>query len=395
MKRFLSLLLSLLIVFTSTVCTASADSDVQPANFEDYEDFIAEQEYPAMTTEQFLSITNVFNTLFRFFTGDWFGEEDNFKFRTDAMLKEICDYMAEETSLDLLMILTDLPESKHFAEFVNTVIPIDTALIRDKFFEQRDKFYAEGKKNPARIMYFLGVYFSVIDDCEAYCLPCEEQGEGCYEIHLRLTLRDGTEEIVGTGVIIDTVKNLARAKDDTGILGTGYEFSYTECLLYTQVNVWMRNFGFCLFYDLFSYVTPFFFYETRRIKFDCADKEWMIQIWKGNYLISNGAEVGIYNRSPERFGSYYDCAGDEDMMPMSMKLYHGEELLFEREEMLHWWLTGFKIDDILYPSYTMTLEFTIELKDEAMLAAFCEAIDNHYMNDIAYSVEGLKVTVIW
>ncbi len=395
MKRIISLLLALSVVLTSSVCSASAYSAVQPANFEEYADYIEKEEYPALTTEQFLSITNVFNILYRFFTGNWFGEEDNFKFRTDAMLAEICGYLADETNLDVLMLLTDLPESNHFAEFVNMVIPIDTAVIREKFFEQRDSFDAQGKYNQAAIMHFLGVYFSIIDDCEAYCVPCEEQGEGCYEIYLRLTLRDGGEETTATGVIIDTVNNLARAKDDKGILGLGYEFDYSQCLLYSQVNVWMRNFGFCYFYDLFSYTTPFFFYETRRIKFDYADKEWMIQVWKGNYLVSNGAEVGIYNRSPEKFGTYYDCVGDEDMMPMSMKLYHGEELLFEREEMLHWWITGFKIDDILYPSYTMTVEFTIELKDEAMLAAFCEAIDNHYMNDITYSVDGLKATVIW
>ena len=121
----------------------------------------------------------------------------------------------------------------------------------------------------------------------------------------------------------------------------------------------------------------------------------MIQIWKGNYVVSNGAEVGIYTREPGSFGSYYNCANDEQMMNMSMKLYHGEELILERSEQLHWWLTGFKVTDILYPARSQTLDFTIEMKDEAMLEAFCNAIDNHYRHDMKYTVDGLKVNVIW
>ena len=162
-----------------------------------------------------------------------------------------------------------------------------------------------------------------------------------------------------------------------------------------MVDVWMRDFGFTMFYDIFCYTTPLFFYNTRRIKFDYADKEWMIQIWKGNYLVSNGAEVGIYSREPGSFGTYYDCATDEQMMEMSMALYHGDNLIFERSKMLHWWLTGFKVSDRLYPASSMTLKFSIDMKDEEMLNAFCEAIENHYRKDMTYTVDGLTVNVVW
>jgi len=188
---------------------------------------------------------------------------------------------------------------------------------------------------------------------------------------------------------------MVTGKDGGSILGIGFEFSYEELLLYAQTNVWMRDFGFTVLYDLFCYTTPFFFYNTRRIKFDYNGLEWMVQIWKGNYLVSNGAEVGIYNRQPGSFGTYYDCANDEQMLNMSMKLYHGDDLILERPEQLHWWITGFKISDTLYPARHLTLDFTIEMPDEEMLAAFCEAVDNHYRNDMTYTVDGLKVNVIW
>jgi hypothetical protein len=121
----------------------------------------------------------------------------------------------------------------------------------------------------------------------------------------------------------------------------------------------------------------------------------MIQLWKGNYLVSNGAEVGIYARDAKGIGSYYDCATDEQMMEMSMELYHGDDLIFSRPKQFHWWLTGFRIDDTLYPAGSMTLKFSIDMKNEEMLKAFCRAIDKHYKKDMTYTVDGLKVNVIW
>ena len=393
MKRFVSILLAVCVAFSASFCVKAATP--APANFEEYENILAKESRPSLSTEEFLSYTNIINTIFRFFTGRIFIKEEHFNFKADAYITEICTAVADDTGLDILMLLQNMPESKGFAEFVNFVIPIDTNVMRDMFYEKRFEFDAKGQHTEAKIMYFLALYFSVIEECEAYCVPYPEMGEGFYEIYLRITVKDGTVEETGTGVVLDTVNNVCRNKDDGGILGLGYEFNYAECLLYTQVNVWMRNFGFCYFYDFFCYTTPFFIYNTRRIKFDYAGREWMIQIWKGNYLISNGAEVGIYNRDAGKFGSYYDCAGDEDMMPMSMKLYHGDELLFERDKTLHWWLTGFMIDDVLYSAKSMTLEFTIDMKDAEMVKAFTDAINSRYINEIYYTVNDLEVTVRW
>lgn len=393
-QRIIALILALAVGFSALGVSASA-ADSQPENFSEYREILEDGGYPAMTTAQFMSIVKAFNTVIRFFTGRGLQEQEHFNFTADAMLTEICDYMAEETGLDLLMMLSRMPESNQYAEFVTETFQIDTVALRDKFYEKRFEFDEQGQRIPAMIMYFLGLYFSVIEECEAFCIPLEEMGEGYYEIALRITVRDGMEEVVTTGVVVDTVNNVVKGKDGSGMLGIGFEFSYTEVLLYSQVNVWMRDFGFTFLYDLFSYTSPFFFYNTRRIKFDYDGLEWMIQVWKGNYLVSNGAEVGIYTREPGSFGTYYNCANDEQMMNMSMELYHGDDLLLSRPKQLHWWLTGFKITDTLYPAKSQTLKFSIEMKDEEMLSAFCNAIENHYRNDMEYTVDGLTVNVTW
>ena len=245
----------------------------------------------------------------------------------------------------------------------------------------------------SRMLRAIGQWQVFIEECKAYCVPIDE--ENCYEVYLRITVKDGGVEEFGTGMLINTETQTLYGRDGNGFLGIGFNLDYGDLLVYTMVNVWMRDFGFMLFYDIFSYITPMFFYNTRRIKFDYDGLEWMVQIWKGNYIVSNGAEVGIYTREPGSFGTYYNCANDEQMMNMSMKLYHGDELILERTEQPHWWLTGFKISNVLYPAHTQTLDFTIEMKDEAMLEAFCNAIDNHYRQDMEYTVDGLKVNVIW
>ncbi|MBQ3046065.1 MAG: DUF4474 domain-containing protein [Clostridia bacterium] len=393
LKRVIALILTLAIGFS--VCAPSANAFVaSPENFDEYREIIEDGGYPALSSKQFLEIVKVFNTAIRFLTGRGFIKQEHFNITADALLTEVCNSVANESGFDILMLVSRFPESKQYAEFVTETFQIDTTALREKFYELRYAEDAKGNVPMACVYYFLGLYFSVIEECHAYCEPLEGS-ESEYEVCLKIILKDGTFERVGTGVVINTETGMVTGKDGGSILGIGFEFSYTELLLYAQTNVWMRDFGFTFLYDLFCYTTPFFFYDTRRIKFDYEDKEWMIQVWKGNYLVSNGAEVGIYNREPGSFGTYYDCVDDSGMMNMSMELYHGDDLILERPEQLHWWLTGFKISDRLYPANKLTLDFTIKMQSEEMLDAFCEAVENHYRHDMEYTVDGLTVNVVW
>lgn len=387
MKKFTAILLALVIGFS--VCsmnfTSAAEETAEPANLIEYKEMLDKEGYPALSTKQF----------YRIVTGGGMFSPKSLKFTTDDILQQLCAELADETGFDIILIANSIPKTNQLVDFATTTFNIDTSALSNIFFNLQHEFDAKGQYIPAGLMYYIGLYLKIIDECKAYCAPREGWSEDWYEIHLQITLRDGTTEDIGAGIMINPETGEVRGVDDNGMMGIGYNFSFHEALVYAPVNVWMRDFGFTLAYDLFCYSTPFFFYNTRRIKFDYEGKEWMIQIWKGNYLVSNGAEVGIYNRDAKKFGTYYDCVGDEDMMNMSMKLYHGDELIFERPEQTHWWLTGFKLSDTLYPAETMTLDFTIEMKDEAMLKAFCNAIDKHYRQDMTYTVDGLKVNVIW
>lgn len=395
-KRIIAVIAAFAVVLsTCTAMTVSASEKkiTEPLNFEEYALMLEQEGYPAMTTEQFLQICNGVNGVFRFMTGRGFSEQEYFNFYVDEILDDVCRTIADETNLDLVLLFSSFPETNQLAEFAVGVFDIDTTAMRNELFRLRDEEEAEGNTLLKRFYHFAGLYFSIIDECKAYCEPTGEKN--CYKIFLDVKLRDGTVETIGTGIVINTETGEVYDEFGNGLIGTGYNFSLSDMLVYTLADMWVRDFGFCFLYDFFSYTTPFFFYETRRIKFEYDGLEWMIQVWKGNYLISNGAEVGIYARDKIRFGSYYDCADDEQMMKMSMALYHGDDLIFSRPEQLHWWLTGFRIDDTLYSAEDMTLKFTIEMKDEEMLNAFCKAVENHYMRDMTCTADGLTVSVVW
>ncbi|MBQ2841815.1 MAG: DUF4474 domain-containing protein [Clostridia bacterium] len=389
-KRLTAIILTLTIVFTvcSTFWASASEKEItNPQNLEEYSDWLENESCSVSTPTKKLG-----NALLSA-TGRHEISKKHFNFVVDDMVGEICDHIKEESSLDLVGIISSVPETNQGINFVYETFDIDSEAVKNIFMQARFKCDEQENYVLAVLFHFLGVYFGIIEECKAYCVPLEE--ENVYEIHLAITVKDGSVEDIGTGVVFNTETQQAYGKDGNGILGTGYSFSIPEVLLYAQVNAWVRDFGFCFFYDLFSYTTPFFFYETRRIKFDHDGLEWMIQLWKGNYVITNGAEIGIYSRDEGKFGTFYNCATDDQMMEMSMELYHGDELIFSRPKQLHWWLTGFRITDNFYPADSMTLKFSIDMQSEEMLKAFCNAIDNHYMHDMTYTVDGFTVNVIW
>lgn len=111
------------------------------------------------------------------------------------------------------------------------------------------------------------------------------------------------------------------------------------------------------------------FYSTQRYKFDYEGKNWMIQVWKGQYGITSGAEIGVYTKSPKNPVEFYACASDEDCLKMSFDLYKKGELFFHREDESHWWLTGFAPLTATSAS-DFEMRASITCKSEEMAKAF-------------------------
>lgn len=401
-KKIIAAVMATVIFVTANVpsfAVGKTENDCIVENFEimslsEYKDFIREEGFPVISTEQFLKITNVFSVFFKFITGKIFLPQKNFEVKFDDLVGNACNIVYNDCGLDIVALLTSIPDFNDPAKIAVKVFNIDTETIRDVMYEKRD----EAKKNDNDAMYFvyyfLGAYLAIMENCTIQGVPTDDPN--VYEVQAMLTFRDGTTDSLDTDIFINIETGECTNDDGSGLAGTGFNFNLYESLVYATIDSWMREFGFCVFYDVAANSMPLLWhYITRRFTFEYDGLEWMIQIWKGNYLITNGAEVGVYNRQPGSFGTFYNCASDDQLMEMSLQVYHGDELLVNQDPQMHWWINGFQMTDRRYLPSTLTMKFSIVMPNEEMLNAFCQSIDNHYKHDVTYTVEGLKVDVVW
>lgn len=239
---------------------------------------------------------------------------------------------------------------------------------------------------------FLNHLTSGMHDLFIYFVPCEEE-EGVYYFCCDYVDNDGNVVEVFTGIRYNPETGKMYGKDNNGLMGIGFDYDVKNYTITTPVNVWMRDMGYSVFFDVIGGM-GFMSTDTVRVKFEHGSKHWMFQFWKGNYgfKLLNGAELGIYNKENKNDFAYA-CATDDEMLVMSTKLRTEDEILIEREEMRHWWMCGFRFGPGLSPK-ELTMESTIQFEDESMMNAFLEAA-KEYSDEMTVSAEGLKVTVIW
>lgn len=200
----------------------------------------------------------------------------------------------------------------------------------------------------------------------------------------------------GTVTDDDSLEGLDEASKTVGqiILAAGFRYDKEQRIFYSESESWQRNFGFTPIYDAAAAFTGMY-YDTMRIKFNYADRDWMFQIWKGRYGITTGAEMGVYFKDPSVEADFYNCAENEDKITMSFALYHGDKLFMTRGPEPHWWLTGFKLFQMIAPQ-ELTMHATFFMEDAGMADAVEESLkDLGFKKDINYQRIGLTMTIIW
>lgn len=199
-----------------------------------------------------------------------------------------------------------------------------------------------------------------------------------------------------------------------------YQYSYDYCGYYyaNDKKSWQDNFGFAGIYDfLAKYVRME--YDSLRTFFTYDNKDFMIQIWKGQYFLLYGGEIGVYHRDADGlkkdpYTFYY--ASEEEYWPvMDMAVYHQKqegdapedyEILFRRPTDKYWWCTGFVPGTIRNnnPADELRIEATLTFRDEAMATLFADELGNGGLtactgnDDLVidgYYREGNKVVFSW
>lgn len=154
----------------------------------------------------------------------------------------------------------------------------------------------------------------------------------------------------------------------------GFAYDLRRDIIYSLKSAWQKQFGYGKLYDEMAPVMNMIIH-SEPIYFEYEGKRWMIELWKGQYGITTGAEVGIYvekerdeEKDPE--DAFYQCVSEDEELPISMVLYKNGKRMFQRNRS-HWWLTGFSLGEFSWPAELM-LEVSLTFPDFGMLEAFLD-----------------------
>ncbi|MBE6783270.1 MAG: DUF4474 domain-containing protein [Ruminococcaceae bacterium] len=195
-----------------------------------------------------------------------------------------------------------------------------------------------------------------------------------------------------------------------------YQYSYEDDYYYTNdKEAWQYNFGYGKLYDI---AAPYILleYDYVRVFFEYEGKDWMLQMWKGQYgLIFYGSEIGIYTKpqtdKEDNFFTFYNCPAEEDWLKMQMTLYHqqlnGEYVReFTRPYDTYWWCTGFKDGHLRVeePADELRVHSKITFKDKEMAnlvaqglldCGFKQASDRDKIQTDGFYLDGDSIHFKW
>ena len=175
----------------------------------------------------------------------------------------------------------------------------------------------------------------------------------------------------------------------------GFEYDEKQGIYYSSLEPWQKNFGFNVIYDMSAPLAGMY-YSTERVYFRYDNKDWMIQMWKGQYGITAGAEIGVYNKTDKIM--QYDCVSEDEYLEMSFDFYNQDKYVFSRGPEKHWWLTGFKIFNAGVP-ILIDLDMTIKFPTNSMASAFEEglkkAAKDNILDPMTYTRTAKIVHIKW
>jgi hypothetical protein len=177
------------------------------------------------------------------------------------------------------------------------------------------------------------------------------------------------------------------------VFAAGFKYDPQQDIIFSRMDALQRQFGYAYGYDDSIFLINAVI-DCEPIFFVFAGKTWMIELWKGQYGLMTGCEIGVYNRPlndpPEwalldRFlgrrehdptpshNKFFACANDNELLEMSFTLKRRGQKLFSRGPEKHWWLTGFKWGVLSNPD-DLSMEVEIRFPSYEMIGPFKDAL---------------------
>ena len=165
----------------------------------------------------------------------------------------------------------------------------------------------------------------------------------------------------------------------------------SDGVFHAKKDAWQQYFGYNDLYDVgFNLGTDM---NYSKVNFNVNGENMVIWFWKGDYLnLGAGAEVGIYSGD----GFFKKC-GTGFEMPMSLKVYNGEEKIIDYQATT-WWCTGFNPEYHNVKASDLRVEASINFssKPEIYDAIYKEYSGrNHMYRNFRFNGETKTVYFYW
>lgn len=152
----------------------------------------------------------------------------------------------------------------------------------------------------------------------------------------------------------------------------GFFYDEKQEVFTSRLDAWQRKQGYEALFDRMAAGVNMVL-DAWPVYFDYEGRTWLIELWKGQYGINTGGEVGIYHAKdivPEDSykTAHFDAAEDDEMPQIICRLERkGREVYRQNKE--HWWLTGFEMGRFSKPS-ELRLTVTVHFREQKMAVAF-------------------------
>ena len=150
----------------------------------------------------------------------------------------------------------------------------------------------------------------------------------------------------------------------------GFHYNTDEDIYSTRHYALQRLFGFNNLYDKMAAPVGMVI-DVEPVRFDLDNKDYMVELWKGQYYSSVGAEIGFYvgTKLNVMGDPHYRCARTHEELDITFTLEKRGKKVF-RVEGRHWWLTGFKPGVFGDPRDLKLTNIQIRFDSEDMAEAF-------------------------
>lgn len=158
----------------------------------------------------------------------------------------------------------------------------------------------------------------------------------------------------------------------------GFSYLVSQDIFTSRTDAWQRELGYCTLFDDTAYHFHLVF-DSLPIFFDYRGRTWRVELWKGQYGINTGGELGIYYadrilHEKEYKNTLFHSVSNEDMPRLSFNLFRRGARIADVCEN-HWWLTAFSMGRFTNPA-DLCMQASITFPNREMSCAFVQGLLN-------------------